>query len=174
MKLICFSTGLILKFILSYWKGFNCTLQLMLLPSLLPVTISGAPSPIARPPTPSILFSISLWAFTVYTGTSGISKFLWATGSVWTCFQFSQTELKQLWIQWFIGLWFLSQEGATSVAKIPYIEISVKIPSCYVSLLERGGPKCPTLYGFRFLYLKHMRGKCLFSSMNVTMHQAVK
>lgn len=40
--------------------------------------------------------------------------------------------------------------------EIPYIEISFKIPSCYVSLLKRRGPKCATLYGFRSLYLKHM------------------
>lgn len=38
---------------------------------------------------------------------------------------------------------------------IPYIQISIKITSCHVSLLKRGGPKCPTLYGFSFLYLKH-------------------
>ena len=49
------------------------------LPSLLPVTISGAPSPIPRPPTPSMLFTISLWALTVYTATSGISRFLRTT-----------------------------------------------------------------------------------------------
>lgn len=49
--------------------------------------------------------------------------------------------------------------ASVDVDKIPYIEISVKIPSCYVSLLERGGPECPTLYALRFLYLKHMRGK---------------
>ena len=36
----------------------------MPLPSLLPVTISGAPSPIPRPPTPSIELMISLCAFT--------------------------------------------------------------------------------------------------------------
>ena len=46
------------------------------LPSRLPVTISGAPSPIPSPPTPSIVFIISLWPFTEYTGTSGASKFL--------------------------------------------------------------------------------------------------
>uniref|UniRef100_A0A3B3UL59 Uncharacterized protein n=1 Tax=Poecilia latipinna TaxID=48699 RepID=A0A3B3UL59_9TELE len=51
----------------------------LFLPSLLPVTISGAPSPIPRPPTPSMLFTISLWAFVVYTGTSGASRFLWMT-----------------------------------------------------------------------------------------------
>ena len=43
------------------------------------------------------------------------------------------------------------------VYKIPYVEISVKIPSRYVSLLQRGGPERPTLYGFRLLYLKHER-----------------
>lgn len=46
------------------------------LPSRLPVTISGAPSPIPSPPTPSIVFIISLWPFTEYTGISGASKFL--------------------------------------------------------------------------------------------------
>lgn len=47
---------------------FKCIFNMLwlkhLIPSLLPVTISGAPSPIPRPPTPSILFTISLWAFT--------------------------------------------------------------------------------------------------------------
>lgn len=46
------------------------------LPSRLPVTISGAPSPIPSPPTPSIVFIISLWPLTEYTGVSGASKFL--------------------------------------------------------------------------------------------------
>lgn len=45
-------------------------------PSRLPVTISGAPSPIPRPPTPSMLLMISLCPFTEYTGISGASKFL--------------------------------------------------------------------------------------------------
>lgn len=45
-------------------------------PSRLPVTISGAPSPIPSPPTPSMVFMISLWPFTEYTGISGASKFL--------------------------------------------------------------------------------------------------
>ena len=45
-------------------------------PSLLPVTISGAPSPMLSPPTPSIALMISLWPFTWYTGISGCSKFL--------------------------------------------------------------------------------------------------
>lgn len=58
--------------------------------------------------------------------------------------------------------------GVTSedVDEIPYIEISFKIPSCYVSLLKRGGPKCATLYGFRSLYLKHMGRR------NGTMHKS--
>lgn len=135
------------------WKSFNCTLFPALnQPSLLPVTISGAPSPIPRPPTPSILLSISLWAFTEYTGTSGISKFLWTNWvSVKSLSIYS--EFKQLWS--LIGLWCLSLEGVKSVVELPYIKISVKIPSCYVSLLESGGPKGPAFYGFRFLYLKH-------------------
>lgn len=57
------------KKILKYKEYFN-------LPSRLPVTISGAPSPIPSPPTPSMVFIISLWPFTEYTGISGASKFL--------------------------------------------------------------------------------------------------
>lgn len=43
-----------------------------------------------------------------------------------------------------------------------------------MSLLERGCPKCPALYGFRFLYLKHMTDKTLFSYKKAAMQQAVK
>ena len=40
----------------------------MYVPSRDPVTISGAPNPIPKPPTPSIQFIISECAFTEYTG----------------------------------------------------------------------------------------------------------
>lgn len=57
---------------------------------------------------------------------------------------------------------FLTQMVMKSLYTIPYVEVSVKIPSCYVSLLKRAGPKCPTLYGFRFFYLKHMKDEICF------------
>lgn len=58
------------------WNNWKRLGEVTNSPSRLPVTISGAPSPIPKPPTPSILFMISLWPFTEYTGISGASKFL--------------------------------------------------------------------------------------------------
>ena len=42
-------------------------------PSRLPVTISGAPSPIPKPPTASIQLIISSWALTEYKASFGLS-----------------------------------------------------------------------------------------------------
>ena len=46
------------------------------IPSRPAVQISGAPSPMPRPATPSIALIISRWAWTEYTGKSSFSRFL--------------------------------------------------------------------------------------------------